>query len=584
MATKNIIVERNVPATMRDGTTLYADIYRPEKEGTYPILLTRIPYGKHDPFYSHRYLDTHRFVDHGYIVIIQDVRGRFASEGTFSMFTNEAKDGYDTIEWAAHLPYSNGNVGMFGLSYYGYTQLLAATEKAPHLKAIFPAQTLNDSRSGATYQNGAFLVGLFQSLILGTFVPDLLKRTYKDDLATYYRMMQKWAQEVDQIEKWYETKPIKDWSILKEFGLEGDFLDMITHELDDEAFWETYSLLEKYPNIQVPAYHLAGWYDCFLYSTIENFKNMRAKTDYMQKLVIGPWAHGNFGHVIGDRSFGMSASEHFIDLKEDLTALHIRWFDHWLKNEDKGFAEEAAVKIFTMGVNQWQEADEWPLPNTNYTPFYLHSNGKANTRFGDGHLTTEKPENDEKHVDQFVYDPTNPVPTTGGGTLYEGVAVEGPYDQRTVEEREDVLVYTSDVLDAPLEVTGPVSVKLWAKTDAKDTDFTAKLVDVAPDGTAYNLTDGIIRARYRHGNEKAGDVDGEIIPYEINLWATSNVFKRGHRIRVEISSSNFPRFDVNPNTGETVIHSDDMQTATQTIYHNETYPSHIMLPVIPNVK
>lgn len=573
-----IIVDKNVPATMRDGTILYADVYRPDQEGEYPVLLSRIPYGKHDPFYSHRYLDTHRLVENGYIVIIQDVRGRFASEGEFSMFRNEAKDGYDAVEWAATLPYSNGDIGMFGLSYYGYTQLLAAIEKPPHLKAIFPAQTLNDVRNGSLYQGGALSLGLFQTLILESFIPDLIKRKYGES-TTYYQMMQTWAHEVDHIKDWYEKKPIKEWPVWEKFGIEADFDAILSHKLTDENFWQQYSILEKYANIQVPAYHLAGWYDCFLKSTIENYSNMQQETGQMQKLMIGPWAHGDFSSVIGDKSFGLAASEHLIDLQEDLTALHIRWFDYWLKENETGIAEEAPVNVFVMGINQWRHEYEWPLARTEYTPFYFHSNGQANTRFGDGKLSIEKPL-DEK-VDQFIYDPDNPVPTKGGGVLFDEVAVEGPRDQRLIEERDDVLVYTSEPLEEPMEVTGPINVKLWAKTDVKDTDFTARLIDVSPDGEAINLTDGIIRARYRNGNHPAEDLNHEIIEYDIDLWATSNVFLPGHQIRIEVSSSSFPRFDCNPNTGKTLFDTAETKRAVQTIYHNKQYPSHIVLPVIP---
>jgi len=275
----------------------------------------------------------------------------------------------------------------------------------------------------------------------------------------------------------------------------------------------------------------------------------------------------------------MSASEHFINLKEDLTALHIRWFDYWLKGENTGVADDAPVSVFVMGINEWRNEQEWPLARTQYTPFYLRGNGQANSRFGDGRLHPEKPL--DESPDQFTYNPENPVPTNGGGTLYDGIDIEGPRDQRNIEEREDILVYTSEPLEEALEVTGRITVHLWAKTDAKDTDFTAKLIDVAPDGTAYNLTDGIVRAQYRNGHHPELNVQDEIIEYEIDVWSTSNVFLPGHQIRVEISSSNYPRFDVNLNTGKSVLHSDEMVKANQTIYHDETYPSHIVLPVIP---
>lgn len=580
-----ILLEKNVPCTMRDGTVLYADIYRPEGEGRFPVLLSRLPYSKDKPLFSHRYLDTNRLVENGYVVIIQDVRGRYQSEGDFQPYQSEAKDGYDTVEWAASLPYSSGKVGMFGLSYYGFTQLLAATERPPHLAAIMPAMTLNDQRKGTLFQQGAFGLGLLETWTLESIMPDLIKRKYGDDTIAYAAAMLQMGQNYNRLEELYQYAPFFEWPPVKELGVADFFFDYLRHELADEDFWEKSSITDKYDQIQVPAYHVVGWYDCLLGSTIENFTELRDKAagseaQTQQKLIIGPWGHGDFSSVIGERSFGIHASGDWIDFQEDLTHLHLRWFDYWLKGMDTHVTKEPPVKIFVMGVNQWRNENEWPLARTQYVPYYFHSGGDAPTRYGDGYLSTEAPTDGER-PDQFVYNPADPVPTQGGATLFAGVNTMGPQDQRKVEERKDVLVYTSEPLTDPLEVTGPVKVYLWAATDAKDTDFTAKLVDVLPDGRAYNLTDGIIRARYRNGYRRSPDLQGEVVAYEIDLWATSNVFLPGHRIRVEISSSNFPRFDANPNTGSTIKDSDQMEVARQTIYHTDQHPSHILLPVIP---
>ncbi|WP_079528849.1 CocE/NonD family hydrolase [Halobacillus hunanensis] len=577
-----ILVEKNVPCTMRDGTVLYSDIYRPHLEGKFPILLTRLPYSKDLPFYSHRYLDTNRLVENGYIVIVQDVRGRFQSEGEFEPFIYEAEDGYDTVEWAASLPYSSGKVGMFGLSYYGFTQLLAAAERPPSLRAIFPAQTLSDQRKGNFYYDGAYGLGLSQTWVLESIAPDLIKRKYKDP-ETYNAVMGKWAKSVDHIEEWYHHAPIKNWPPLKELGVAEYFFEQMERELNDES-WEKSSIATQYDQMNVPAYHLGGWYDSLLGSTIDNYTEMKAKADghsvrKQQRLMIGPWAHGDFGSLIGDRKFGLHASEDWIDFKESLTDLHVRWFDYWLKGEHTHIREESPVKLFVMGINQWRDELEWPLARTNYTPYYLHSQGHANSLSGDGKLSEITPGHEP--ADQFTYNPEKPVPSNGGGTLYDGVNTTGPRDQRTIENRDDVLIYTTAPLKEPIEVTGPIKVRLWASTDAKDTDFTAKLVDVMPDGTAYNLTDGIVRARYRNGYKPELELNGEIVEYEIDLWATSNVFLTDHQIRVEISSSNFPRFAANLNTGETIFDSNESKIAHQTIYHSEKYPSHILLPLIP---
>ncbi|MFC7392313.1 CocE/NonD family hydrolase [Scopulibacillus cellulosilyticus] len=585
MKTSQILLEKNVPCTKRDGTILYSDIYRPNQDGQFPVMLTRLPYSKDLPFYSHRYLDTNRLVENGYVVIIQDVRGRYKSEGEFFPFKYEAADGYDTVEWAAKLPYSSGKVGMFGLSYYGFTQLSAASERPPHLYAIFPAMTSHDSRNGLLFHNGAYELGLFETWVLESIVPDLLKRKHKNE-KTYAEAMNSLAKSFNNISEWYRYSPINEWPPIKELGVADFFFELLQYNLEDD-FWDKTGIAGKFEQINIPAYHAGGWYDCLLGSTIDNYIKIKKqaedpKVKDNQKLIVGPWAHGDFSSLIGERSFGVHASENWIDLKEDLTNLHIRWFDYWLKNIDTDITGEAPVKIFVMGINEWRDEQEWPLARTIYTPYYFHSEGKANTRNGDGRLTVKKPA--DEPVDQFIYDPHHPVLTQGGGTLYDGINQVGPLDQRKVEERDDVLVYTSEPLEEALEVTGPVKVKLWAKTDAKDTDFTGKLVDVLPDGTAYNLTDGIIRARYRNGFIPEADLDGEVVEYEIDLWSTSNVFLPGHSIRIEVSSSNFPRFDINPNTGRTMKDSTEVKIAKQAIYHNEKYPSHVILPIIPAKK
>lgn len=575
-----ILLEKDVPCTLRDGTVLYADIYRPNKEGTFPVLLTRLPYNKALPMYSHRYLDTNRMVQNGYVVIVQDVRGRFASEGDFVPFLHEAEDGYDTVEWAAKLSFSNGKVGMFGLSYYGFTQLLAATERPPHLHAIAPAMTLYDWRENTVEKGGKFLVGSSETWALQSVAPDQISRKYKDP-KKYAEMMGKMAEYDNRIEEWYHYKPIQDWPPLKELGVAGFFYDLVGDTWSEDQ-WDRVNITNKYHNIEVPAYHIAGWYDNFLQATLQNYTKLSDMVESDQKLIIGPWGHGLFSSVLGERSFGIHASGDWIDQKEDLTNLHIRWFDHWLKDKNSTVFEEAPIKLFVMGINKWRSENEWPLARTKYTPFYLHSEGGANTRFGDGRLRFEKPENEP--VDTFVYDPANPVPSNGGATLFSGVNTLGPLDQREIEKRDDVLVYTSEPLERALEVTGPIKVKLWAKTDAQDTDFTAKLIDVMPDGRAYNLTDGIVRTTYRNGQKQEEAINDEVVQYEIDLWATSNVFLPGHQIRVEISSSNFPRFDVNFNNGTTMLEATKYQIANQTIYHNEEYPSHILLPVIPCIE
>ncbi|MED3561420.1 CocE/NonD family hydrolase [Bacillus xiapuensis] len=572
-----ILVEKNVPCEMRDGVILYADIYRPNEEGAFPVLLTRLPYSKDLPHYSHRYLDTNRLVENGFVVIIQDVRGRFQSEGEFQSFRQEANDGYDTVEWAAALPFSTGKVGMFGMSYYGYTQLMAATKKPQHLAAIFPAMTLNDQRNGASYRNGVYQPGFTETWTLESIAPDLLMRKYNNpkERADLLRNL---ADQLNKLDELYYFAPINQWPPLKEFKVAEFFFEELEHPIEDEDYWKESSIVDKYADLQIPAYHLGGWYDCFIGPTLTNYIEM-TKAGQNQKLIVGPWGHGFFASVQGECSFGVHASGDWINLEGNITDLHIRWFNHWLKGIDTGLEEEAPVKIFVMGINEWRDEGEWPLARTQYTPFYLHSMGNANTKNGDGSLSVTEPGNEE--TDTFIYDPKNPVPTKGGSTLFAGPLTMGPFDQREIEERDDVLVYSTEPLTEAVEVTGPVKVKLWSSTDAQDTDFTAKLVDTAPDGKAIILTEGIVNAKYRNGFYPEKELTGEVEEYEIDLWATSNVFLPGHRITLEISSSSFPHYIPNPNTGKSLIQNNEMVEAKQTIFHSEKYPSHLILPIIP---
>ncbi|WP_026573966.1 CocE/NonD family hydrolase [Bacillus sp. UNC438CL73TsuS30] len=572
-----ILVEKNVPCEMRDGVILYADIYRPNEEGAFPVLLTRLPYSKDLPHYSHRYLDTNRLVENGFVVIIQDVRGRFQSEGEFQSFRQEANDGYDTVEWAASLPFSTGKVGMFGMSYYGYTQLMAATKRPPHLAAIFPAMTLNDQRNGASYRNGVYQPGFTETWTLESIAPDLLMRKYGEPKkrADALRSL---ADQLNKLDELYQFAPVNQWLPLKELKVAEFFFEELEHPIEDDDYWKESSIIDKYEDLQIPAYHLGGWYDCFIGPTLTNYSEM-TKTGKHQKLIVGPWGHGYFASIQGECSFGVHASGDWIDLGGNITDLHIRWFNHWLKGIDIGLEAEPPVKIFVMGINEWRDEWEWPLARTQYTNFYLHSSGKANTKNGDGELSLMCPV--DEAFDSYLYDPKNPVPTKGGSTLFAGPLTMGPFDQREIEEREDVLVYSTEPLTEAIEVTGQVKVKLWASTDAKDTDFTAKLVDTAPDGKALILTEGIVNAKYRNGFQPEKELTGGVVEYEIDLWATSNVFLQGHRITLEISSSSSPHYLPNPNTGKSLVESKQTRTAKQTIFHNEQYPSKLILPVVP---
>jgi uncharacterized protein len=572
-----IIHEKNVPAVMRDGTTLYADIFRPEGDGNFPVLLQRTPYNKEFLPLTTMVLDPVAAAYKGYVVIIQDVRGRFASEGApFYIYKNEFNDGYDSVEWASSLPYCDGNVGMYGLSYMGMTQFQAATQKPPHLKAIFPITWGTDV---FMYHGGALELGLLGSWSLSTIGPNaVIKAKYgKEDFNREFMTL---ISSIDHIEETvFNQLPLKESEWLKLGDGYAAFVhDILEHDTRDD-YHDEISVVTKSDQLDVPVFGIAGWYDLLLGRDLEHFEKLKEKNNI--KLMIGPWAHASFLPVVGDLNFGLSASSLLLEMKTDLTSLQLKWFDFWLKGIENGITEEPPVKIFVMGENKWRNEEEWPLQRTVYTPFYFDSNGKANTKNGDGKLSVKAPINSEIY-DSFVYDPANPVPTLGGNHLLPMNYPRGPIDQQGIEEREDVLVYSSDILEEDMEVTGPVKVILYASSSAVDTDFTAKLVDVHPNGKAYNIVDGIIRAKYRDSKNAPSLIKpNEVYCYEIDLLATSNLFKKGHRLRVEISSSNFPRFDRNTNTGESSAVSKELVTATQQVFHSEKYPSHILLPIIP---
>lgn len=574
-----VVIEKDVPVPMRDGIVLRADVFRPAAPGKYPVILQRTPYNKNLTTLGMLMLDVIRTASEGYAVVIQDTRGRYASEGTFYVFRDEILDGYDTVEWCAVQPWSNGSVGMYGASYVGATQWLAALSRPPHLKAIFPLITASDYHEGWTYQGGAFALGFNESWTMAFLAPDTAMRLAKskpelgDTLGELLRG-------IDDMCYWFRHLPLKNFPLFGEAA--SYFYDWVAHP-DDDEYWAQWNIEARHAAVPVPACNVGGWYDIFLGGTIRNYLGMRERgatpeARQGQKLIIGPWHHTlPLNNVVGEVNYGLSTTA----LSVDLDGLHLKWFDYWLKGKQNGLLEEPPVRIFVMGENRWRAENEWPLTRATYTKYYFHSSGKANGLRGDGLLSPEPPRSEP--ADVYVADPRNPVPTRGGGLCCWPAAVPGgAFDQRPIEERADVLVYTTPVLEHDVEVTGPVVVNLYAATSAADTDFTAKLVDVHPDGYARNLTDGIIRARYRESKTRGTLLKpGEVYEYTIDVWATSNVFKAGHRIRVEIASSNFPRFDRNPQTGEHSGEADRLEPALQRVFHDALRPSHIVLPIIP---
>jgi len=345
----------------------------------------------------------------------------------------------------------------------------------------------------------------------------------------------------------------------------------ISNDFDD--YWRQWSIEDHYEKVKVPAYSVGGWYDIFQGGTIRNYVGLKSRVPG-QRLMIGPWYHGPFNGTAGELSFGPSA-------KGDTDTDELRWYDHLLRGVDNGSDHEKPVKIFVMGKNSWRDEDDWPLARARSTRYYLHSAGGANTRTGDGTLDNSAPA--DERADRYTYDPANPTPTRGGGLCCDNDHLgSGAFDQRTVEERKDVLVYTMPAFSSEFEVTGPIAAELYVSSSAVDTDFTAKLVDVWPNGFAQNLTDGILRARYRNSHAHPELMKpGEIYRVRIDMWNTSNVFLAGHKLRVEISSSNFPRFDRNLNTGQDAGSSSNFSKADNVVYHDAQHPSVLILPVVP---
>ena len=535
---------------MRDGVRLAANVFLPAEHLRVPVILERTPYGKGadiTPNYQ-------AFVDHGYAVVVEDVRGRYESEGAFQPLEQEPADGDDTLNWIARQPWSDGKIGMIGGSYRGIVQWKAALRNNPHLKAIFPVVSGNDDYRDRFYSTGgAMKLGnrlewMSENLRAPGYHPDFAKFVLHLPLRTSDIAATGWTSEMYRV--------------------------AVAHPAFD-AYWRGISTREQLSKIRIPVFAVGGWYDNFVESDLDAFGALH-KTSGLNRILIGPWPH-NMSYKFADTDFGP-------DSAVPMRSLQLEWFDQWLMGKDTPLVSEPPVKIFVMGSNRWREEREWPPQEATAREYYLLGNGHANSLNGDGTLGGRPARRGA--VDHFVFDPRDPVPTRGGAVCCNpSVFPWGPMDQRPVERRPDVLVYTTGGLREDVEVIGPVQVVLWVATSARDTDFTAKLVDVFPDGYARNLTDGILRLRYRDSLEKPEPAkEGEIYRITVDAGVTSNVFRKGHRIRLEISSSNFPRFDRNPNAGGVIADETHLWKATQTVYHDRQHPSHLVLMVMPGGK
>src|SRR5437870_5075594 len=553
----DVRVDHRVATRMRDGVVLYADVYRPVTEGKYPVLVSRTPYSTERA--PSAYEEPLFFARRGYVFVYQDVRGRHESEGKWEPFRDDIDDGYDTIEWAAGQPWSNGKVGMQGHSYGGHVQWRAAMAKPPHLVTIFPLVA-----STSLYHNWVTLNGAWRLSFNFGWGADRQESRIMQNTGIHTMRNGPESQRYENV-LWH--LPLIGMQEL--LGRHAQFYtDWIRHP-DYDDYWKKLNVEEVFEEIAIPVHTHGGWFDIFTQGTQNGYIGIshRGKTEVARKkshMVIGPWEHG-VSQKTGDIDFGP-------DARVEREVFELPWFDYWLKGIDNGVASEPPVTLFVMGKNVWRQENEFPLARTEYKKMYLSSDGRANSSAGDGRLSWEPPAANSS-PDRYDYDPARPVPSTGGNNCCGTPTLSGPRDQRPIEERQDVLVYTSQRLSRELEVTGPVKVFLYASSDAPDTDFVAKVIDVFPDGRAINMCEGILRTRYRESAARPKPLEPEKI-YElaIDLIGTSNVFLPGHRIRVDITSSHFPQFDRNPNTGEPFGQSAQVRVAKQTIFHTAQRP------------
>ena len=556
--TERIRIDHHRAIPMRDGVTVYADVYRPERDGRFPTIVVRTPYGvqRENVGVHDRLIQLAKM---GYAIVNTDVRGRYESEGAWDPFRFEARDGYDVVEWAAKQPWSTGKVAMQGGSYLGHVQWATLGEQPPSLVAAFPAVASTNLYANWITQGGAFHLAF-------NFGWGVVRMPY--------RIMQP---------QWYFTGPdaapeLRYEELLKHLPLETmderafnhpvkHWRDWVAHESYDE-YWKAVSDEEKFAQVNVPVMTQGGWFDIFLPGTINGFVGVRKhganeRARSLTRMVIGPWGHGPT-RKYGDLDFGPDADRTLFQYEQ-------RWHDFHMKGVKNGVDTEAPVQIFYMGVNRWRGEQDWPVPGTQFTRWHLQPGGAlapAAPTSADGATT-------------YRYDPNDPVPTTGGNNCCGSPTIAGPVDQAPLDARRDIVRFTSDVLKAPVTIAGPVSMDLHATTDGRDTDWMVKLIDVHPDGKAYPMAEGILRARFREGLDTPQLLTpGQAYRYTVDLIGTAVVFQPGHRIRVDITSSNFPQFDRNLNTGDPLGKGTQPRVAQQTIHHSASKPSAIVLPVV----
>ena len=590
------IVDQKIMMPMRDGIRLATDIYRPKTDKKVPIIFSRTPYnfnswrdGKENTRTAERALEA---IKNGYAYVVQNERGRYFSEGEWDILGVPLTDGFDAFSWMKDQPWSNGKIGTLGCSSTAEWQMaVAALDHPAHAAMVPQSYGAGVGRVGKINEQGNWYRGgveqmLFFSWLYGVehdkFKPRIPAGATQEDLIRISRFYDL-APENPKVDMAEALKHLPLQDILKNINGKNEIYDKMIRRKPNHEDWFKGGIYHDNMEIGVPSFWFTSWYDVSITPNLALFNHVRNNTKDAairdnQYLVIAPTLHCRYTRatentIVGERSVGDAR----LNYSEQIYA----WFDLWLKGEQNDFKEKTPrVQYYTMGTNKWQASETWPPENAKLTTFYLNSNGHANSFFGDGKLTTAKPTVDNS--DSFVYDPMNPVPSYGGNVCCTGNAVKGgAFDQQQMETRNDILVYTTDVLEEGVEISGFIESTLYVSSDVKDTDFTIKLIDVYPDGKAYNLDETIQRARYREGYDKEVFMEnGKVYKVDLTPMSTSNYFKKGHRIRIEISSSNFPRFARNLNTGGNNYDETESVIATNKIHHTAEYPSQIRLPMI----
>ena len=575
MSIERVLVEKNVDIPMRDGVILRADVYRPadahEPGQAVPGVVTRTPYDKE--VFGAAVVgvmpNALKLAERGYAVVVVDTRGRYASEGEFKPFHQEGPDGYDTLEWVAAQDWCDGGTAIYGASYVGATTLLAARERPPSLRCAIPIITADDYYDGWTYQGGVFQLGFIGLWGSGLAATGYLQQQHNRPPESAQEMTDALTGNAFRL---LGSRPLSSMSGISAEGVAPYWHEWLEHETRDE-YWESVRHSADYSRYTVPMLHIGGWFDIFGIGTVRNFRGMTAAGNAPQHLIMGPWAHTNYDRWLGELEFGPTGPAAGANVLADLNA----FLDLHLKGKGQ---ELAPVRWFLMGANEWRTAESWPPPNAEERTLYLASNGGATMHYGDGRLVDECPAEDQRW-DEYMFSGYKPVMTNGGSTLQVAIGMPGPQDQTRAESRDDVLCYTSEPLPEALDAAGPVEVDVWFSSDRTDTDITAKLVDVHPDGKPVSLTDGIMRARFREGFDREVTLaPDEVAKVTVDLASIGHRFEAGHRIRLEVSSSNYPRFMVNSNDGGSVNSSTECLTAINRIRRGGEYPSAVRLHVL----